>query len=221
MRVYVALPLPETFKAELSRWFLPLRKENSQFHWVDDTDLHITIAFPGELDARCTHYVQNVVKESVGDFGPVRASVSGLFLCAFRRERRGQFPISSKTLWLFGNGWNGRSKSGGVDCIALKFKDGVEEITALADSIDARLTRVGKKIGYIFHERIKRPFIPYVVVVRRGRPRTPVALDSKGKYFQDMTFNPPMECVLGKVAVYISAKKSSGDVWTAQKVFGL
>jgi hypothetical protein len=163
--------------------------------------------------------VQNVVKESIADFGPIRISVPGLFLCAFNQSRDGPPSVSSRTQWLFGS--RQRNKCSGVDCIALKFKDGIEEMTALADNIDARLMRVGKKIGYIFHERIKRPFIPYVVVVRRGRPRFPVGLHSKGKYFKDMTINPPLECVLDKVAVYISDKQSSGDVWTAQKVFRL
>jgi 2'-5' RNA ligase len=186
---------------------------------VDDTDLHITIAFPGELDALCTHYVQNVVRESVEDFGPIKASAVGFFLCAFHESANS--PVSPRSDWLFGSGRNNRSRWGGVDCIALKFKDGVKEMTALADSIDTRLMRIGKTIGYIFRERIKRPFIPYVVLVRRGRPRNPVGLRPKGKYSQAMTFNPPLECVLDKVAVYISEKQSSGNVWTAQKVFRL
>jgi hypothetical protein len=96
-------------------------------------------------------------------------------------------------------------------------------MTALADSIDTALMRTGKETDYMIHERIQRPFIPYVVIVRRGRPRNPVALYNKGKLFHNinMMFNPPLECVLDKVTVYMSDKMSSGDVWTAQKVFRL
>jgi 2'-5' RNA ligase len=216
MRVYVALPLPETFKAELRQWLLPLRKENPQYHWVDDAeDLHITISFPGELDTLGTHFALNVVKESAAGFGPIRVSVPGFFLCAFYRDRLGQAQDISRSRWLFGR--RSSSKWGGVDNIALKFKEGIEEMTALADSIDAGL----KETGYMFHDKIRRPFTPYVVVVRRGRPRNPIGLHRKGKYFHDMSLNPPMECVLDKVAVYISDKRPSGDVWTAQKVFKL
>jgi hypothetical protein len=88
-------------------------------------------------------------------------------------------------------------------------------MAALADSIDAMLMRIGEATGNTFHEKIKRPFIPYVVVVRRGRPRNPVGM------YNDLLLDPPLECVLDKVAVYMSEKRPSGKVWTAQKVFRL
>jgi hypothetical protein len=222
MRVYIALPLPDAFKAELSQRLLPLRKENSQYHWVDDAeDLHITISFPGEVDAHIIPFVLNVVRESVAGFGPIRTSAPGLFLCAFWRGRRGQSPAPSRSNWLFGRGEKNLSKWGGVDCVALKFKDGIEEMAVLADSINVVLLRTGKETGYMFREKVRQPFIPYVVLVRRGRPRNTIVLRHKGKYFHDMTLNPPLECVLDKVAVYISGKQSSGEVWTTQKLFRL
>jgi 2'-5' RNA ligase len=183
---------------------------------VDDAeDLHITISFPGEVDVRGTGFVLNVVRDSAAGFGPIRTNASGLFLCAFHRSFKS--PVSARSRWLFGCGRKNHSRWGGVDCIALQFKDGIEEMTALADSIDAALMQ---RAGYMFHEKIKRPFIPYIVVVRRGRPRNRIGLGHKGKYLRDMTLNPPLECVLDKAAVYISDKQSSG-VWTTRKVFCL
>jgi 2'-5' RNA ligase len=222
MRVYVALPLPDTFKAELRRRLLPLRKENPQYHWVDDAeDLHITISFPGELDEHGTQFVLNAVRESVAGFGPIRVSSPGLFLCAFWRDRIGQSLDPSRSLWLFGSSQKNPSRWGGVDCVALKFKDGVEEMAALADNIDTALMRRGKETDFSIQEKVRRPFIPYVVLVRRGRPRNTIVLYRKGKYYKDMTLNPPLECVLDKATVYISGKRSSGDVWTTQKEFPL
>jgi 2'-5' RNA ligase len=236
MRVYVALPLPEIFKTELKQRLLPLRKENHEYHWVNDAeDLHIMIAnpilfksnmnevhaVPGELDACGAYYVQKAVKEGVADFRPIRIRSPGLFLCFFYQDRIGQYPVSSKSRYLFGCRQKDGSRWGGVDCAALKFMDGVKEMAALADNIDSALMSIGKATGNTFHERIKRPFIPYVVVVRRGRPRNPIVLQSKGRYFRDMTLNPPIECVLDKVTVYMSDKQSSGNIWTVQKTFRL
>jgi 2'-5' RNA ligase len=222
MRVYVALPLPEAFKTELRKRLLPLRKENSRYHWVDDAeDIHITINFPGELDIQGMPFVLNAVRKSAVGFGPISASAPGLFLCAFEREWRGLSPASSRSNWLFGCSQKNHSRWGGVDCIALKFKDGIEEMTTLADSIDAALMRTSNETGYMLREKVRRPFIPRVVLVRRGRPRNTIVLRRKGKYLEDMTLNPPLECTLDKVAVYMSDKMSSGDVWTAQEVFRL
>jgi 2'-5' RNA ligase len=190
MRVYVALPLPGTFKAELRRRLLPFRKENPSYRWVDDAeDLHITINFPGEMEVYGTQFVLDAVRQSAAGFGPIRTSAAAFFLCAYH-------------------------------CTAIKFRDGVEEMTALADSIDAALTRIGNKTGYMFREKIERPFTPYIVVVRRGRPRNTIVLHRKGKDLKE-TLNPPLECVLDKVAVYMSDKISSGNVRTVQKVFRL
>jgi 2'-5' RNA ligase len=98
MRVYVALPLPETFKTELRQRLRPLRKENHEYHWVDDADdLHITIAnpvlfesnmnevhaVPGELDAQGALYVQKAVKKCAAGFGPIKISSPGLFFVSF------------------------------------------------------------------------------------------------------------------------------------------
>jgi 2'-5' RNA ligase len=223
MRVYVALPLPETFKTELRKRLLPLRKENSQYHWVDDAkDLHITINFPGEVDAHNMPFVLDAVRESTADFGPIKLSAPGLFLCAFWREWSGESPDSSSSYWLFGRRQKIHSRWGGVDCIALKFKDGIEEMRLLANSIGIALIHSARKEnGFKFCEKVRRPFIPYVVLVRRGRPRNTIVLRRKGEYFQDMSFNPPLECVLDKTAVYMSDKQSSGDVWTAQEAFRL
>jgi hypothetical protein len=99
--------------------------------------------------------------------------------------------------------------------------DGVKEMAALADNIDTTFMRIGRETGNTFHEKIKRPFIPYVVVARRGHPRNPVAFYSKGKFTADLSINPLIECVLDKVTVYMSDKQSSGNIWTAQKTFRL
>jgi 2'-5' RNA ligase len=222
MRVYIALPLPDAFKAELSRQLLPLRKANSQYQWVDQAeDLHIPINFPGEVDAHSTPFILNAVRESAAAFGPIRISAPGLYLCAFWRERKGQSSDPSNSRWLFGHSQKNRSRWGGVDCIALQFKKGIEEMTALADSIDTGLMRAGKTTGFMFREKIKRPFIPYIVLVRRGRPRNTIVLRCTGKYLPGICFNPPLECVIDKVGVYMSDKMASGDVWTAQKEFRL
>jgi 2'-5' RNA ligase len=52
MRIFAALELPETFLVSLLEGTGPLRERHPGLRWTKEENLHVTLAFLGELDGR-------------------------------------------------------------------------------------------------------------------------------------------------------------------------
>jgi 2'-5' RNA ligase len=63
MRTFVALELPEEFLISLTEHLEPLREKHPGFRWTKEKNLHITLAFFGELTERNL----SILKETAGN----------------------------------------------------------------------------------------------------------------------------------------------------------
>ena len=48
MRLFIAVPIPESLKDRVGEILLPLRRTNADYKWVEPRNLHLTLAFLGE-----------------------------------------------------------------------------------------------------------------------------------------------------------------------------
>jgi 2'-5' RNA ligase len=202
VQIKVALPLPTAFQESLREALYPIRKENSEYRWLLDNDLYITICFFREAGDMYTHYVQDAVGNCAAGFGPIKVNSPGLF-----RNWRANKRYRSKWSGLFG--------------ICLRFSEGKSRLTKLADMIDDNLNRLSAVSGYTFRDRVERPFVPYVLLVHRGRPRNPVVLKKNSQFWADLKFARPIEGELTEAAAYMSIIDATGTVLKAAKVFKL
>jgi hypothetical protein len=99
----------------------------------------------------------------------------------------------------------------------VEFDKGKNEITMLAEKIDEVLTKESKETGHTFRNRIKRPFTPYLAIIRQGR--TMRALSTG--FGRETVFEPPVECALNRIVLNISGKLSNGEQYRSQKLVKL
>jgi len=205
MRVYVALPLPETFRAEMSVRLYALKKENSKYHWLDDHEFHVTTNFYGDLDAKGVRLVHSAVKLAAAGFGAFTMSVGSIGI---------NWDLMNRSRHIH----NTRVAAAWA---ALFVDKGKEEITALADKIDATLMEISKNASFSFRERIRRPFTPYITILRMGRPRETVQIRANGKLIGRRWFRPAPECLVREAAVYAAGKMPPGVTLSTRTLVSL
>jgi len=194
MRVYVALPLPETFRAEISARLGALKKENPKYRWLDGQDMRITTNFYGKVDAAGAGLVQSAVKLAAAGFGPFTMSVGSMginwdLMRVARHVNNTRVAVAWQSLFV---------------------RKGIDEMTALADKIDATLAEISKHSRSSFRDRIKRPFKPYITIVRMGRPRESIVVRRNGRTFSRYPFKPAPEYLVQEAAVYVSGRLPDG-----------
>jgi 2'-5' RNA ligase len=147
IRVFAALQLPDNFRQSLLEKTAGLRSEHPEFRWTPDGNLHITLAFLGDLDIPGVRLLTETVQSAASGTGRIA-------LC------------SSRLLML--------PKGRPANVLALGFDRGQREIASLADSIETGLARAGAEGRYPFRPRERRPFAGHLTLARKGR--SPMAL---------------------------------------------
>jgi 2'-5' RNA ligase len=147
MRVFAALPLPGDFKQALQEKIAALRLAHPGLRWTAEENLHITLAFLGELDGSGVRLLTEAVQNAASGTGRIAAYSSRLMT----------FP-----------------RGNNASVLALGFDRGHGEIAGLADSIETGLEHLSSEGRYPFRPREKRPFAGHLTIARKGR--SPIAL---------------------------------------------
>jgi 2'-5' RNA ligase len=147
MRVFAALSLPGDFKRALNEGLSALRAAHPGLRWTPEENLHITLAFLGELDGNGVRLLAEAVKNAVS--GTSRISVCSSRLMTFPRGKN-------------------------ASALALGFDRGHGELAGLADRIETGLERLGAEGRAVFRPREKRPFAGHLTIARKRR--SPIAL---------------------------------------------
>jgi 2'-5' RNA ligase len=141
MRVFVALTLPDQFKAALAAKTEPLRLKHPDLRWTPDRNLHITLAFLGEIERAGLHFLAGTVENIAS--GTNRISVRGSRLFTLPPKRP-------------------------ANVLALGFDRGREKIAYLAERIETGLELLAADGRYSFRPREKRPFTSHLTIARKG-----------------------------------------------------
>jgi 2'-5' RNA ligase len=115
MRIFIALEPGDEFLESLIRFLLPIKDKYHRFRWVPKENLHITLAFLGELEERLLPLVNDSVDASLGS-GKISVIGGKLFTLPHR---------------------------GDANVLALGFLNGGEEIASLYGKIKKNLENQG------------------------------------------------------------------------------
>ncbi len=116
MRTFIAVPLNDAVRKKTVVLQQQLAQLGPKVKWVEPENLHVTMLFLGEVDAREVLDVCKVVENAAGKLPPLAMTVAGV----------GGFPNlrRPRTLWV------------GIE-------DGAQELIRLHDDIEVELLRLG------------------------------------------------------------------------------
>lgn len=149
MRVFIALPVSGNFTSSIETGCAQLRRTYPGLRWVRPEDMHVTLAFLGELG-----------EERLSD---LLSATRVAMTMAASRGTRGTFRLSTTGLVTF-------PPHGKASVIAAAIGEGALEASALAASIEDALERMGRGTGKRFRPREKRPFTPHITLARANHP---------------------------------------------------
>jgi 2'-5' RNA ligase len=142
VRLFVALDLPESFKAALLEAAADLRAAREDLRWTPADNIHLTLAFLGELDGKGAALAAEAARRTAEATAPFELSFGGLV--AFPRR-------------------------GAARILAAGMARGSRECAAAAARLEDELERVGAEAAYAFRERERRPFAAHATLARAGR----------------------------------------------------
>jgi 2'-5' RNA ligase len=141
MRVFAAMNVPPEFLVSLEKTLQPLREKYPLFRWTGEENLHITLAFLGELEEPGISLLEEAAARLVREIGPI--------------------PIrGGKILTL------PRGRAAGV--LALEIGEGKEAVSTLAAALEGALAEERDRGGYPFRVPERRPFRAHITLARRG-----------------------------------------------------
>ena len=140
MRIFAALPLTEVFLDALEEALVPLKAAYPRLRWLPRENLHITLAFLGELDKFGVTLLGEAAAETAARVKPIAASTGNLL--TFPQGK----PASS---------------------LALGIARGSERFSSLASFFEKNLARAAQTHGYQFR-RETRAFRPHLTIARKG-----------------------------------------------------
>jgi 2'-5' RNA ligase len=200
MRTFVALPLPVDFKISLQESLTVLYRNHRNLRWVADENLHITLAFLGELDAAGVPLLIDVVNEAAGQTKSIPVSAGELFILP-QEKSAGNF--SSNVL-------------------ALGFERGGGEMAALAKKIESGLEKITVDGLYEFRRRARRPFTAHLTLARKGREAMRLSADEpKMSFGLENNLETNAESIIDRVVVFKSELYRGGARYTALAEFDL
>jgi 2'-5' RNA ligase len=141
MRTFIALPLPLEMVSAINTQLQPLREIHQEFRWTREENLHITLAFLGELDDPGIAIVNEAVNHAVQKKHPISIGTGTIFTLPQGRP---------------------------ANVLALGIEQGKQAIARLAADVEKRLTELGKQKNYSFRTPERRIFVPHITLARRG-----------------------------------------------------
>jgi 2'-5' RNA ligase len=142
MRVFVALVLPDQFKAVLAAKTEALHNRHPDFRWIPDRNRHITLAFLGEIEQAGLDLLTGTVKDIASETRRISVCSSRLLTLPQRKP---------------------------ANVLALGFDKGRDEIAYLAERIETQAERLSAGGQYPFRPRETRHFTAHLTIARKGR----------------------------------------------------
>ena len=65
MRIFVAINLPKYFSTQLDEELQTIKQENKDYRWVYIENMHITLAFLGELDDYGLSILEKIMEKTI------------------------------------------------------------------------------------------------------------------------------------------------------------
>jgi 2'-5' RNA ligase len=140
MRIFAALPPSQVFLDALEEALVPLKAAYPRLRWLPRENLHITLAFLGELDKFSVTLLNEAAAETAARVKPVTASTGKL-----RSFPQGK-PAAS---------------------LALGIAQGGARVSSLASFFEQNLVRAAQSYGCQFR-RETRVFTPHLTIARKG-----------------------------------------------------
>lgn len=195
MRAFLALPIPLSCALALSDACAPLRAAAAGWRLIRPGDMHLTLAFLGDVDRRGAEGACLAARRAIGRAAPGA------------QGRRSGIDARARGLVFF-------PPRGLATVLAAGLGDGAREIAALADGIERELERVGAETGVPFRPRERRPFLPHVTLARARRPG--IGVPARG-------LAVPLDCPcrLDTVALYRSEPGPGGPRYEALELMTL
>lgn len=199
MRAFLALPLPGDFALALAEACsalrdaplpdVPPRGSRRGWRFIRPADMHLTLAFLGDLDKR---------------------GVEGARLAALRAIRRvwRDADGTASGIAVRARGLVAFPPRGPASVIAARLCDGASRIASLADGIELELERVGAETGVRFRPRERRPFLPHITLARAGRPGIRVSA-------RELDIPVDSSCRVDAVVLYRSVLEPAGPRYEA------
>jgi len=131
VRVFAAIPLPESALDAVEEWMAPLRRRYRGPKWVSGEQLHITVRFLGDVGREGADALAEALEGYRGGAVGFRLDRIG----RFRRGRRGP----ARVLWLGGS-----------------FDEGVEELARLAGAVPDHRGRRERLQSFVPHLTVAR-----------------------------------------------------------------
>ncbi len=141
MRIFIALPLPLEFKKRLLEIIRPLRLAHPQFKWQDLGQLHLSLAFLGELDEKAVIEATRCLRKCI--------IASGIHA----------FPLALDTLLCF-------PPQGPIRIVSAAVSEGASDCTSLAAALELALEESGDGVKGLFRPRDNKPYLPHITLAR-------------------------------------------------------
>jgi 2'-5' RNA ligase len=141
MRVFVALPPSPGFLDAAEEALSPLMRVHRNFRWTPRENIHVTLAFLGEIDSRGVSLLDAVVRETAANVRPIQVTSEKLILLP---------------------------SPGRANILALNVAQGKARIASLADFLEQNLARAAAEEHYPFRPREKRAFTPHLTAARKS-----------------------------------------------------
>jgi 2'-5' RNA ligase len=152
MRIFVALELPLEFTPSLLQIQVRLQERYPGFRWSREENLHITLAFLGEMDEEGAALLKEAVQETLQNMAPFSISAGKIITLPPR---------------------------GTVQVLALDIDGGKQDVRNLAAGFEKKLAARGEQAGYSFRKPETRPYTPHITLARRGRAAVTVSGDER------------------------------------------
>jgi 2'-5' RNA ligase len=144
MRIFIALPIPPDF-FESAEVDLPVLQELYRtWRWVPENNLHVTLAFLGEIDDRRLVLAQEATEAASSEAGTIQFTTGPVITLPKGSPRQAH----ALALEITGNG--------------------KAQMAALAAGIEKHLAETGCREGYHFRPAKKGAFSPHITLARRG-----------------------------------------------------
>jgi 2'-5' RNA ligase len=157
MRVFVALAPSPLFLDSLEDTLVSVRAAHPEFRWLPRENLHITLAFLGDIDSFGIELLNRVTAESAAPVKPIAASTGKLLM----------FPQRPP-----------------ANALALGINEGRERVSSLASFFEQNLFRAAQEERYPFRRQEKRPFVPHITVARKGKSNIVILPEEKNAPFR-------------------------------------
>jgi 2'-5' RNA ligase len=153
MRVFIAYALPDAFRQSLMRGTAALRQHHPDFRWTPEQNLHITLAFLGDIDEAGVSLLSELLEEKIPAAPAIQIRTGKVF-----------------TLPRHGN----------PHVLALGLSRGEEEITMTARYLAGGIARFTNEGRYPFRVMENRPFNAHLTLARKGNAPVRLTGDEAG-----------------------------------------